>query len=438
MKMMAMLQDFIARIRSHLKEWAAANNQACRVCGIAFFLFAAILALPSLLSLVFHFGQYRSGLRGGTVDILASYILSSLGLALGASVTSAIAGAILFTEAARIGDRKLSKPENLRRYGYLMLGLSSLVLFPLLSSIINLITGQLFPFRVPFAVIDFFRSFSALFYRVCFLGLPLVRHHEAMSWLIFITYIIALNVFGLAIFSFAINLLKRSKQWSPGDAEGKFTLAARLQSKNHIARARIYRWIDTDSKACRASGVVCFLFAAILVLPVIWFQISTVFFQGKMTAVVDIWMTGGSQSKSSVVIPTLLMLAITLGAVTFALFLGAKMFAKARKSQEPDRMQCKRQCKRVLQRFAWLLLAILPMVTVFNFRWGNSYTIAGQLNLSMLFSIVNSSWKEARATFLWMQFYPLLLLGIVALALAVSMRPQCRKTEGSPGLEENK
>jgi len=438
MKILNLPRHFVGLVRACLHQWTDTDHKAYRTCGMAFLLFAAFLALPSLFGLVLHFGQNSSGLRIGTAGYLASYLLSSIGLALGTSITSTLAGIALLSEAARMRERKLSEPDSLRRCGYLMLGLSLLVLFPLLSSVANLITGQIFPFRMPFAAIDFFRAFSALFYRLCYLGLPLIRRHEAMSWIVFGGYTLALNAFGLAVLSLAIDLLKRSQQSTRGDIKNPSALANHVWSLRRFAGAFLHRQINTEVKAYRVCGVVCFLFAAILVLPVVWFQVSTVFFQDGMTTVVDVWLTGGSQSNSFTVVPTLLMLVITLGAAMVASIAGIKWFAKARLSREPVRLQCKRQCKRTLQRFAWLLLVMLPIATVFHFRWGNSYTSIGQLNLSKLFSTIDSSWREARATFLWMQFYPLLLLGLVALALAVSMRSQHRKEEKASSLEEKK
>ncbi len=398
MKMMAVLRNSAGRIRTLLRERSATDYLACRTSGILLLLLTATVVLPPVLV------QIAIGRRGVFYDLWLVLVMRISGPDAGWSgmasgfafpaivflflvgVFGFFSGVTMLRLARKLRNSPLSKSHTRQRCGYLLLGL------------IFFVCAILHPWFL-----------FSLFVTEKYIIVP---HAIAVLTVGYVTSVVA------------IGMLSR------GDGNEPSVLALRLHAVDCNSKASINRWINTDAKAYRICGMVSFLFVAILVLPVVWFQVTSVFCHAKMTTVVDVWLTGGSEANSIAVIPTLLTLAITIGGAMFAFVVGVRMFAHAKRSQGKVNfdIQVCLQCRRLLQRFVWLLLVIIPGVTVFTFRSG--YSNAKQINLSRLFETVDFSlWREARATFLWMQFLPLLLLGCAALFFAYGCRSNIESEE---------
>jgi len=427
MKMLAVLRNFIDRSRAGFPEWTDTDYKSCRTSGLILLLFAATIVLPTVIIQIARGGGVFGDLWLVLVKKIsgpdAGWVQMGVGFTLPGILAISLMGGVCVSLGASllIWSRRFQGSQTSSTYVRQCCG--HLLLCPLFF-LVCAILCPLLPF--PWANLGISnRAISNL------RGLPFLVPFGLylMEGLFVIPHALVVLFFGYMTLTVAASILSRGSRGEPS------ALATRAQGLDRIAKTSVHQWIDTDSKAYRSCGVVCFLFAAILVLPVVWFQVSTVLFRGGMTTVVDIWLTGGSQSKSSVVIPTLLMLTIAVGAATFAAVVGAKMFSKARLAHEEtdSNIEVRLRCKRLLQRFAWLLLVIIPIATASTAS--RSISIVAQLNLSRLFATIDCSlWREARATSLWMQFCPLLLLGIVASVLTYCMLSPRQET---PKLENN-
>ncbi len=401
MKILALAGTLKARARAILSKWTDTDCKAYRTCGFLLLLLTATIVLPPVLVQLANRGGFfrelwivmtreRSGPDSGWGNMMVGYALPGMMALFLVGVLGTLSGTLMLKWAGQLQDSTTSPLHIRRRCRYLLFGLLALLILPLLFP------RRIFEFSM-FAPMGLYLMEGSL----------VIPHAMAVLPLGFVTLIVAKGIVSIR----------------PGETPSAF--AGRVQAVGRAAKANIYRWLDTDTKAYRACSIVSFLFAAVLVLPVVWFQVSTMIFQGRMTTLVDIWLTGGKQVNSFAIIPTLLMLLIVLGAATMAVVAGKRMLAKSKQLREtavPRPPSCF-QGKRILQRFAWLLLAIIPATTALTSD--RSVSLARQLNLSKLFASIDpSTSREARATFLSMQFFPLLLLGLVALALTISMPSQ--------------
>ena len=406
MNFLALLQVYLARFHAYLHEWSETDEKACRASGLLLLLLTATAVLPPVLVQLatggrMFFQAFRAGGSGpdaGWSNMAAGYLLPGILLLTFIAITGTFLGVVMLVRASALQHTPSAKTCIRQRYGILLLS-PALVLL-----------GVIFASQLPWRSLGLASRATSHFFEL------LMCSHFSIFMLeryFVIPHTIAVLSAGYVTLAFAVSLLSR------GEGKIPSALASRVTAADHIAKTNIHRWIDTDARAYRACGIVSFLFSAILVLPVLWFQLSTLFVSGKGTTLLDIWLTGAKHTRSIVVIPTLLMLIITLAVAMVAFLTGRKMFAKAKQIRvnAASTTQVRFHCKRILQRFAWLLLVIIPIATFLTSA--QSVSLVRQINPRTLFATVDgSSWREAKATFLRMQFYPILLLGFVAMALA--------------------
>jgi hypothetical protein len=290
--------------------------RACLACGVIF-LCASFVAIHSLTG-VFLWEPIEISSPGVGGDGLAfAMMLIGGGTPLAMAVTLLVAGAVMLRESRQASDDDVAATAG--RCGKAVLCLALLPALPFL--------GYLMAAMLPFESLA--PVYLILFpYRGAFF----ITYYLAMAaafpggWLILIFATKLLLLLEMFLLSYAFTLLRLSRRLRDCARQ---TSARSFPERivDSFARPLQRRIAASDAAANRLCASLCFLFAAVLVIPMAAHQVAFWLARGEPTLFLSIWLNEGMPTAP--ITPMLLTVGGHLIVALVAVVVGKRLWAKA-------------------------------------------------------------------------------------------------------------